>query len=413
MLNHLFSRLKEIYPELVEIRRNLHQHPELSFHEEITPQKVADYLQKLGIDVRTGVGGRGVVGHLKGGKPGKTVGLRADFDALPIQDEKAVPYKSKVDGVMHACGHDLHTAALLGVAKVLSEVREQLEGNVVFIHQFAEELAPGGAKPMIEDGCLDGVDVIYGSHVWAGLPYGKIGVHEGYTMAASDAFEIKVHGLGGHGATPHLTVDSLVTASQLVLNLQQIVSRRVDPLKPAVITVGSFHSGNAFNVIPDTAELKGTVRTFDEDVRDFIEKEMGRVVEKTCEQAGAKATYNFMRGYPALYNHADETRRVESITRQLFGENSVQTMEPIMGGEDFAYYLQEVPGTFFFVGGGNPAIEATYPHHHPKFDVDERAIFSTGCIFISSVLHYLSNGKTTITKVEDGDVQSFQLSESQ
>ncbi|MCK9909639.1 amidohydrolase, partial [Microbacteriaceae bacterium K1510] len=208
--------MEKLYPELVQLRRAMHMHPELSFHEVATPRKVADYLEALGMEVRTGVGGRGVVGLLRGGKPGKTVALRADFDALPIQDAKDVDYKSQVPGVMHACGHDVHTAALLGVAKVLSEVKEEIPGNVVFIHQFAEEVAPGGAKPMIEDGCLDGVDVIYGAHVWSLEPYGTVGVAEGYAMAAADAFEIEIVGKGGHGAQPHLTVDSILVGSQLV-----------------------------------------------------------------------------------------------------------------------------------------------------------------------------------------------------
>lgn len=391
MLDQLFTRLQEIYPELVEFRRDLHMYPELSFHEEATPQKIADYLINLGLEVRTGVGGRGVVGLLKGGKPGKTVALRADFDALPIQDEKEVPYKSRIPGVMHACGHDIHTAGLLGVAKVLSEVKEQIEGNVVFIHQFAEELAPGGAKPMIEDGCLEGVDVIYGAHVWSMDPVGKVGVKDGDTMAASDAFEIEIVGKGGHGATPHLTVDPLVVGSQLVLNLQQIVSRRVDPLKPAVVTVGSFHSGEAFNVIPNSAKLKGTVRTFNEDVRDMIEEAIGQITKNTCDAAGATAKYTYSRGYPALWNHPEETVRLENLAQDLLGNENVIRMQPIMGGEDFAYYLQHVPGTFFFVGGGNPEIDATYPHHHPKFDVDERSMLITGQLFIAATLNYLSN----------------------
>lgn len=392
MVEQLFSRLETIYPELVSFRRDLHMYPELSFEEVDTPVKIAKYHEALGLEVRREVGGRGVVARLKGGKSGKTVALRADFDALPIQDEKEVEYKSRVPGVMHACGHDIHTAGLLGVAKVLSEVREELAGDVVFIHQFAEELAPGGAKPMIEDGCLENVDVIYGAHVWAQEPYGTIGVHAGETMAAADAFEIVIQGQGGHGASPHTTVDSLVVASQLVLNLQQIVSRRVDPLKPAVVTVGSLHSGNAFNVIPDQAHLKGTVRTFHEEVRDLIEEEIGRIVHHTCEQAGAQAKYQYMRGYPAVINHERETKVVEEVATRLFGSEHVKDREPIMGGEDFAYYLQHVPGTFFFVGGGNPDIQAVYPHHHPKFDVDERSMLMAGKVFISAVLYELTDG---------------------
>jgi amidohydrolase len=406
MIENLFTRLESIYPQLVEFRRDLHMHPELSFEEVNTPKKVADYLTNLGLEVKTGVGGRGVVATLRGEKLGPTVALRADFDALPIQDEKDVPYKSKVPGVMHACGHDIHTAALLGVAKVLSEVKDQLEGNVVFIHQFAEELTPGGAKPMIEDGCLDGVDVIYGAHVWSTEPYGNVGFNEGYTMAAMDAFDIEVMGKGGHGATPHVTVDSLVVGSQLVLNLQQIVSRRVDPMQPAVVTVGSFHSGQAFNVIPHTSKLKGTVRTFDDGVRDMIEESIGQITKSTCEAAGATFKYDYQRGYPAVWNHPDETRRVEKLTKTIVGDEKVKQMKPIMGGEDFSYYLQKVPGTFFFVGGGNPEIGATYPHHHPMFDVDERSMLITGKIFISSVLHYLSNGTIQPSQKQDLKAQA-------
>ncbi|WP_134702429.1 M20 family metallopeptidase [Ammoniphilus sp. YIM 78166] len=389
MLDRLTRRLQEIYPDLVEIRRDFHMYPELSYQEENTPRKVANFLSALGLEVRTGVGGRGVVGTLRGGKPGPTIALRADFDALPIQDEKQVDYKSRIPGVMHACGHDVHTTTLLGVAKVLAEVREHLAGTVVFIHQFAEEVAPGGAIPMIEDGCLNGVDVIYGAHVWSGIPIGQVGVTYGYMMAATDDFEIEITGKGGHGATPHLTVDSLVTGSQLVLNLQQIVSRRVNPLKPAVLTVGSFVSGNAYNVIPNTAKLMGTVRTFDEDVRDLMEEELKAVTQATCQAVGATSTIHYHRGYPAVWNHEEPTRVVESQAKELLGDDQVFRMEPIMGGEDFAYYLQKVPGSFFFVGGANPEIGAEYPHHHPKFDVDEKAMLVAGQVFLSTVLHHV------------------------
>lgn len=389
MKDQLFARLEEMYPELINMRRDFHMYPELSFQEENTPKKVADFLTSLGLEVRTQVGGRGVVGLLRGGKAGPTIAVRADFDALPIQDEKEVDYKSRVPGVMHACGHDVHTTTLLGVARVLSEVRDQLKGNVVFIHQFAEEVAPGGALPMIEDGCLDGVDVIYGAHVWSGIPIGKLGVVEGYMMAATDDFEIEIIGKGGHGATPHLTVDSLVVGSQLVLNLQQIVSRRVDPLKPAVLTVGSFISGNAYNVIPNTAKLMGTVRTFDEGVRDMMEEALKEVTHGTCLTAGATANVVYHRGYPAVWNHPEPTRVIEQRAKETLGAENVFHMDPIMGGEDFAYYLQKVPGSFFFIGGGNPEIEAEYPHHHPKFDVDERSMLLAGKVFLSTVLHHL------------------------
>lgn len=390
-IEKLFERLEALYSDLVDFRRELHMYPELSFQEVNTPKKIADYLDSLGLEVRTGVGGRGVVGRLKGGRPGKTIALRADFDALPIQDEKEVEYKSRIPGVMHACGHDVHTATLLGVAHVLSEVKEELEGTVVFIHQFAEELIPGGAISMIEDGCLNEVDVIYGAHVWAPEPIGTVGVSEGPIMASMDAFEIEVIGKGGHGATPHKTVDSLVAGSQLVFNLQQIVSRRVDPLKPAVVTVGTFESGEAFNVIPGLAKITGTVRSFEESVRDLIEVSIGEIANATCEGAGAVAKYKFIKGYPAVSNYTDETNIVENVARTIVGADKVKKLAPLMAGEDFSYYLQKIPGCFFFVGGGNPKINAIYPHHNSKFDVDERSILITGKIFISLVLNYLSS----------------------
>ncbi|WP_042350728.1 M20 metallopeptidase family protein [Bacillus massiliigorillae] len=392
MIETIFSRLHEIYPEMVHFRRDLHMYPEISFQEVNTPKKIADYLKGLGVEVKTGVGGRGVLGILKGGKPGKTVALRADFDALPIQDEKEVDYKSRIPGVMHACGHDLHTAALLGVATVLSEVKDDISGTIVFLHQFAEELTPGGAKPMIEDGCLDGVDVIYGAHVMSTMPVGEIGVGEGYMSTAADEFEIEIFGKGGHGSQPHLTVDPLVLGCQVVLNLQQIVSRRIDPLKSAVVTVGSIHSGQAPNVIPDSVKITGTVRTFEEDVRDLIEETIGQMVKSTCDSAGATFEYKYLRDAPSMYNDATETNRVEAMAKLVFDEEQVKRVPPMMGSEDFSYYQKEVPGMYFFVGGGNPAIKATYPHHHPKFDVDESAMLTIGKVFIATVLNYLSDG---------------------
>ena len=396
MINSLYEKLDDIQPELVEIRRDLHMHPELSNEEKRTPQLIADYLSKLGLEVKTGVGGNGVVGYLKGGKPGETVALRADFDALPMQDEKEVPYKSQNEGITHACGHDIHTAALLGVAKVLSNVKNELAGTVVFIHQFAEEVAPGGAKRMIADGCLKGVDAIYGAHVWSENNVGEILFNEGYTMAAADTFEIGIHGKGGHGALPHLAVDPVVAASQLVVNLQQIASRAVDPLKASVVTVGSFHSGEALNVIPDTAVIKGTVRTYDEDIRLLVENKIQAAARGVEEQTGAKAEVNYKYGHTSLYNHQRQTKELKQLTERHLAQYKHLRMEPFMGAEDFAYYLKEVPGTFFFVGGRNPELNAIYPHHHPMFDVDEETINTIGKVLLLSLLnHNVINSKHT------------------
>ena len=394
MMSHmeqtLFSRLESLYPDLVRVRRDLHMHPELSFEEVRTPQLIADWHERLGLEVRTGVGGRGVVATLRGGKPGRTVALRADFDALPIHDEKDVPYRSTVDGVMHACGHDIHTAGLLGVATVLSEVREELSGNVVFIHQFAEEMLPGGARSMIEDGCLEGVDVIYGAHVHSPKEYGTVGTIAGPAMAASDTFAVTVRGKGGHGASPHQAVDPVVVSAHLILALQSIVSRETDPLSSAVVTVGSIHGGNAANVIPEYVELKGTVRSFDPAVQDAAEASLERIVDQVCAAFRAEGTLDYVRGYPATINSHAETERITAIAERVVGAANTYEQAPAMGGEDFAYYLQKVPGTFFFTGGRNAEVDAVYEHHHPRFDVDERSMLVTGKIFIAAVLEELA-----------------------
>ncbi|MCM3767373.1 M20 family metallopeptidase [Neobacillus niacini] len=373
MLNSLFAKLEGYYEEMVAIRRYLHQHPELSFQEKETAKFIQSFYEKLDIEVKGNVGGNGVVARVHGKKPGKTVALRADFDALPIQDEKDVPYKSTVPGVMHACGHDGHTATLLMLAKAINELRDELEGTYVFIHQHAEEYAPGGAKSMIEAGCLDGVDVIFGTHLWAGEPTGKIQYRSGPIMAAADRFEIEIQGKGGHGAQPHKTKDAIVTASQLVLNLQQIVSRKVNPVESAVVTVASFTAENAFNVIADKAKLVGTVRTFNEEIRTFIEAEMERITHGTCYLSDSTYQYNYYRGYPAVVNHANETEFLIYCAKDVPEVNIIEESEPQMGGEDFAYYLEKVPGTFFFTGA-KPLNSEGYPHHHPKFDIDERGM---------------------------------------
>ncbi|MED1468467.1 M20 family metallopeptidase [Bacillus salipaludis] len=392
-MNKLYELLDQAYEEMVEIRRYLHQHPELSFQEENTAKYIAEYHLNLGHEVRTGVGGNGVVATLHGGKPGQTVALRADFDALPIQEETDVPYKSQVPGVMHACGHDSHTATLLGLSKVLNCMKDEIEGNVVFIHQHAEELLPGGAIAMIEDGCLDGVDVIFGQHIWSPTPVGTIEYRTGPMMAAADFFKVKIQGRGGHGSQPHLTKDSVVIGAQLVGTIQQIVSRRVDPLDSAVISIGSFEAKNASNVIADTAFLQGTVRTFKESTREFIEAEIERVIKGTCITADCTYTYEYQKGYPALVNHKEEMEFVANLAETVPGVTAVREIEPLMGGEDFAYYLEHVKGAFFNTGGQSPECSETYPHHHPKFNIDEKGMLIAAKVLGAATLTYLENNK--------------------
>ncbi|ERN54139.1 M20 family metallopeptidase [Alkalihalophilus marmarensis] len=406
MIDQLHKTLETYYPEMVELRRTLHQHPELSFEEEQTPAMIADYLEKLGVEVKRNVGGRGVVGYIRGAKPGKTVALRADFDALPIQEETGLPFASKTPGVMHACGHDGHTATLLVVAKVLMENQQNLEGTVVLIHQFAEELAPGGAIAMISDGCLEGVDAIFGTHLWSTMPLGEIGYRRDAIMAAADRFEIDFKGRGGHGASPHETVDAIAVGTSVVQNLQHIVSRNVDPLKSAVLSVGSFHAGGAFNVIADSAKIVGTVRTFETDVQDMMIERMEQVTKGVSDAMGATYDFLYKKGYPAVINDPFETDRFVGTATKLQGEDLVKEMAPVMGGEDFAYYLQHVPGTFFFTGAGNVEKGIVYPHHHPKFDFDESAMLVAAKLLLSVALDFLSDKNSSLLKTQSKEADA-------
>ncbi|MEC4587083.1 M20 family metallopeptidase [Bacillus safensis] len=382
------ERLDEHYEEMVEIRRHLHMNPELSFQEEETAAFIASYYDTLQIPTRTKVGGHGVLAFIEGASPGPTIALRADFDALPIHDEKDVPYKSTKPGVMHACGHDGHTATLLVLAKVLHTHRDQLKGKIVLIHQHAEEYAPGGAKPMIEDGCLDGVDVIFGTHLWSSELCGTILYKSGNFMAAADRFSIQIQGKGGHGAQPHLTKDAVLIGSQIVANLQQVVARKVNPIDSAVVSVGGFVAENAFNVIADSAVLTGTARSFEESARHIIEREIEQVVKGVCQMHDAAYTYEYVRGYPAVKNHPKPTEYIAGIANQTEGVTEVKEAETQMGGEDFAYYLQHVPGTFFYTGAMPENSQDVYPHHHPKFDINEKAMPIAAMVLANAVLSY-------------------------
>ncbi|SDQ86451.1 M20 family metallopeptidase [Virgibacillus salinus] len=372
MLNEIHKQLDALYPEMVEIRRFLHQYPELSFHETKTAQYIADFYEKLGIPYQTNVGGNGVIATLKGGKPGKTVALRADFDALPIQDEKDVPYKSKVDGVMHACGHDGHTATLLMLAKTMMSFQEDLPGTIVFLHQHAEEYAPGGAKPIIESGAIDHVDAVFGTHLWATTPFGVLQTTKDVFMAGTDRFTITIHGQGGHGAYPHETKDAIVIGSQLITQLQQIVSRRLDPLETAVLTIGVFEAGTTFNVIADKAKIVGTVRFLNTAVQEQVIEEMEKVIKGVCVSSDASYSFDYVKGYPPLVNHAEEAELVLKAGEKIEEIHTAEEVLPVMGGEDFAYYTMKKPGAYFFTGAQKEGNE--FPHHHPKFDIEERAL---------------------------------------
>lgn len=389
----LAKELEENYDETVAIRRHLHQHPEPSFEEKETAAYIAKKLREYGItDIRENVGnGYGLVGKITGGHDGPTIAFRADFDALRIQEENDVSYRSQNPGVMHACGHDSHTAALLSVAKVLEKHKQDLHGNVVLIHQNAEEVLPGGGKSMVEDGAMDGVDYVFGQHVQSGLPTGQVAYVSGYAMAAADFFDIHIQGKGGHGAAPHETVDSVIIATKLVDALQTLVSRAVNPLHPAVVTISAVHAGGeANNIIADSAIVKGTVRTYQPETRDKIQREMEVMATSIAEMYHGSARLDYTRGYDAVYNHPEETARfVESLQGKI-DDAEVVEREATMGGEDFGYFTQVKPGTFFNVGARNPVYDAVYPHHHPRFNIDETSMVTAGKAFMAIVEDYLS-----------------------
>ncbi|QGQ96961.1 amidohydrolase [Paenibacillus psychroresistens] len=387
----LAEKINQLFPQMIQWRRYLHQHPELSYQESQTAAFVAGHLQQLGLQVQADVGGHGVIGLLVGDLPGPTVALRADMDALPIQDEKTNEYASQVPGVMHACGHDAHTSTLLGLAYIFSEMRSTLAGSIKFIFQPAEEVSPGGALPLIQNGVLDDVDVIFGVHLWTPFPVGKVYSKAGPFMAAADEFSVEIQGKGGHGGLPHETIDSVMIGAQLVTSLQTIVSRNVNPTEPAVVSVGSIHAGKSFNVIAERCSLLGTVRTFNSEVRDQIQKRMKDMSHSICEAYGASCEFDYKVGYPPVSNHAKEAERFFKVGKEIFGSEATLESPLIMAGEDFAYYLQKVPGIFMFVGAGNADKGVWAPHHHPSFDIDEESMRNAALLLAGMALDYFES----------------------
>jgi len=394
----LHDDIDEILPGVIADRRHLHEHPELGFQEVETAKFVADRLAALGVeDIRTGINKTGVTGLIHGTKPGsgpaKVMLLRADMDALPIHEENEVDYKSKNDGVMHACGHDAHTAILLGVARILSNRKDEFSGTVKLLFQPSEELFPGGAKGMIEEGVLEDphVDGVFGLHMAQENAVGTIKVAGGPVMAAPDSFRVTVQGKGGHGAYPHKTVDPVVIGAQIVVALQTLVSREIDPLDNAVISTTFFNSGDAFNVIPDIAKLGGTVRTFKPETRDYLEKRIPELVKAVGEALGATIEVSFERGYPATVNDPAEAERVRAAAAKVVGEENVIEMTPVMGGEDFSYFLEQRPGAYFFVGSKNEEKGLIWGHHHPKFDIDEESLAIGIEATVETVFSYLGD----------------------
>ena len=381
------SQIKALQPELVSWRRRIHQKPELGFQEKITADFISEKLTQWSIPHQTEIAKTGIVAVIEGAKPGKVQAIRADIDALPIQEANEVPYRSQHDGKMHACGHDGHTAIALGTAYYLSQHKEDLHGTVKIIFQPAEE-GPGGAKPMIEAGVLKNPDVeqIIGLHLWNNLPLGTVGVRSGPLMAASERFSVKIIGRGGHGAMPDQTVDSIVVASQIVTTLQTIVARNVNPLDSAVVTIGEFHAGTNFNVIADSAFLNGTVRYFNPKLESIIPQRIENIISGICESHGARYDLDYQQLYPATVNDPKMAELVRSVATEVLETPMGVVPEcQTMGGEDMSFFLQKVPGCYFFLGSANPDKGLAYPHHHPRFDFDETVLSMGVEIFVRCI----------------------------
>ena len=372
LLSRILERCNAHFDDITAIRRDIHMYPEVGFEVNRTADVVAAEMDRLGLKATRGVGRTGVVGNIEISGAGKRIALRADMDALPIQELSDAPYRSKVEGKAHMCGHDVHTATLLGTARVLVELKDLLQTNVRLIFQPSEENWPGGAQAMIEDGVLDGVDEIYGLHAWPVFEVGQFGICPGAYLGQADHFEIEITGVGGHAAMPSFAIDPLVLGAQFVTALQSIVSRNVDPLESAVVSVTQFNAGTTGNVIPPTVKMAGTVRTLDKNVQKTIRGRMEELLSGLI--SGQGATYNFLygEGYPVTFNHEPCVERALSVARAVVGEDQVIFPQaPIMGAEDFGYYSRKIPACFFNLGCGNRTKGITRMLHDPRFDVDE------------------------------------------
>lgn len=391
----LLQDAKAIESEIIRTRRALHQKPELSYHEVATARFVARRLKALGVKVTEGVGGTGVVGILKGAKKGRVVGLRADMDALPVTEMADVPFRSQVKGVMHACGHDTHVAMLLGAAKILAKHRGELCGTVKFLFQPAEEHGgTGGAKPMIDAGAMKNpkVDYVFGLHISDRYNSGEFTLRPGPLMAAPDGFKIRILGRGGHGSAPHQTVDPIFVASQVMVGLQGVSSRMIDPVQPFVISVCSIHGGTKDNIIPDDCVLEGTIRTLDAGVRSLAKRKVREVATRVCSTFGARCEVEFIKdAYPITYNDPRATERLIRVLKGIPG-NRVKIVDPVLGGEDFSRFLEKAPGAFYFLGTRNQKKGCVYPNHSSRFKVDED-VLKAGAASLAAVAMEFSKPK--------------------
>lgn len=379
-------RQHELAQWVIEQRRYLHQHPEVSYEEKETRDYIENQLKTLGIETYT-LTGKDVIGVIKGAHAGKTIGIRADIDALPIHEETNLPFASKNAGIMHACGHDGHMAILLGIANYLVNHRDAIHGTILLIFQHAEEEIPGGATELVSANLLENVDAIFGYHLWQPLESGLIGIREGAAMAGADRFSFTILGKGGHGSMPDETIDPTLVISHVITQLHTIISRSLPPKEQAVLSVGTLNSGTTYNVIPDTASASGTVRFFDRDTSKFIRKRVETIIKGVCESFGAEFEIVYEHGDPPLLNDKHLTAFMRKTATNLFGEEKIVDIEPILGSEDFAYYSVEIPASYTFIGIGDPA--HPYGHHHPKFDIDEDMLPVGVELFINSLIDYL------------------------
>lgn len=387
---NILQKTRGIRQEIVDLRRDFHQHPEIALKEFNTAKKVDGILKGLEIETKMMVNGTGVRGILKGSLPGKTIALRADLDALPVQEETDRPYKSKNAGAMHACGHDAHIAMLLGAAMVLAKWKKELTGNVVFIFQPAEETG-AGAKPMIEEGVLEGVDGIFGLHVYVPMGFGTLGYKPGPFMAAGDFFDVKIMGKGGHGGVPHLAIDPIAIAANAISTLQTIVSREVDPLESAVVSICKMEAGRgAYNIIPDSATFGGTIRSHSPELREYLSRRLKEILEGVTSAMRGSYEFNLMSKFPAVINEEKMTEFVVKVAQDLLGKDKVSQMKPLMGSEDFSYYLQKIPGTFVFLGVENKEKGILYPQHHPRYDIDEDILPIGAALHVAVAQEYLA-----------------------
>ncbi|MBD8586825.1 amidohydrolase [Peribacillus simplex] len=387
MIHDLIEAVKD---EVIAWRRYLHKYPELSFQEEKTAQFVYEKLQTFGELEISRPTKTSIMARLIGQQPGKVIALRADMDALPIEEENDFDFVSQNSGVMHACGHDGHTAMLLGTAKILTQLKDQIKGEVRFLFQHAEELPPGGAQEMVRAGVLDGVDMIIGSHLLSTLPLGKFSLGYGPVMAGADTFNITVVGKGGHASQPELTVDPIAIGTQVVSNLQHIVSRYRDAQEALVISVTQFHAGSAINVIPSKVSIGGSVRSFNPQLQVEIPNFIERIVKGITEAHGATYDFDYQFGYAPTINDEEVTRLMDETVCEVFGEESREILKPIMGSEDFSAFQEVVPGTYIGIGARNEEKGIIYPHHHPKFTVDEQALQNGVKLYVHGTLKMLN-----------------------